>query len=301
MNRRDGGRAGNCTLCRLMAFCMLQLPCDQHVSAVELGSVQGMPAPESTSLKRWPLSFVLVATVMTASRASCAAEVTILKATESPSSAHCSTAGAKEAILDHPASAYAHLHCTCCLRHVQCHINPACASCEMIPIVRSGFHDGGKRSEEETKITGDNQVATALTLAGLQLWQHCSVCRWLQLGLCAPLCRPQLVPQQQAPADLCTPLVIITYPFSNFEQGLVSLAGIQALRKPPAPLMKWYNCRHLPWQQVFSHCTLSTEVLPGKRPVEAIHLCHSRCPCPGRLGPSQMPVHGARFGQCQKL
>ena len=66
--------------------------------------------PDRTSLNRCPLSRVLVATATRASSASCAAEVTILKAIESPSSAHCSTVGASEAILDHPASAYAHLH-----------------------------------------------------------------------------------------------------------------------------------------------------------------------------------------------
>ena len=82
-----------------------------HTSVEPQMSVRARP-PESTSLKRWPLSFVRVATVMSASRASCAAQVTILKATESPSSAHCSTAGAREAILDHPASPYAHLRCT---------------------------------------------------------------------------------------------------------------------------------------------------------------------------------------------
>lgn len=107
------------SLGRLTAFYMHDPPHDQQASSRRLThashelqtSVKVCP-PESTNLKRWPLSFVRVATVMSASRASCAAEVAILKATESPSSAHCSTAGASEAILDHPASAYAHLRCT---------------------------------------------------------------------------------------------------------------------------------------------------------------------------------------------
>ena len=76
-----------------------------NLSESEMGSI-----PDRTSLKRCPLSRVLVATATRASSASCAAKVTILKAIESPSSAHCSTVGASEAILDHPASAYAHLH-----------------------------------------------------------------------------------------------------------------------------------------------------------------------------------------------